>query len=70
MCAADKRLASTVLSADGRLLAEKMLRAPLAHFTGQEWPKARGADLRRFLVQRMERHTEKKLVTAAMLEKL
>ena len=70
MCAADKRLASAVLSADGRLLAEKMLRAPLAHFTGQEWPKLRGADLRRFLVQRMERHTEKKLVTAAMLEKL
>jgi DNA repair protein RecO (recombination protein O) len=70
MCAADKRLASAVLSAESRMIAGKMLRAPLENFTGQEWPKQRGADLRRFLVQRMERHTEKKQVTAAMLEKL
>jgi DNA repair protein RecO (recombination protein O) len=70
MCAADKRLASAVLSADSRRMAGKMLRAPLESFTAEEWPKQRGADLRRFLVQRMERHTEKKLVTAVMLEKL
>ena len=33
------------------------------------WPKARGADLRKFVIQALERHIEKRLVTAGMLEK-
>jgi len=38
-------------------------------FSGMLWPKAQGADLRKFLMQILQRHIEKKLVTAAMLEK-
>jgi DNA repair protein RecO (recombination protein O) len=34
------------------------------------WPKTRGSDLRKFLIQTLERHIEKKLVTAGMLEKI
>jgi DNA repair protein RecO (recombination protein O) len=47
-----------------------MFRAPLNRLKGDDWTRGRGADLRRFLAQRIERHIEKKLVTAAMLEKI
>jgi DNA repair protein RecO (recombination protein O) len=47
-----------------------MFRAPLNRLKGDPWTRARGADLRRFLAQRIERHIEKKLVTAAMLERV
>ncbi|HET9364850.1 MAG TPA: DNA repair protein RecO, partial [Candidatus Angelobacter sp.] len=70
LCADDKRLASTEISADSRTLAAEMFRASLDRLKGDSWPRARGADLRRFLAQRIERHIEKKLVTAAMLERI
>jgi DNA repair protein RecO (recombination protein O) len=70
MCAADKRLASAEMSGASRELAAEMFRAPLESFVGAPWSRTRGADLRRFLAQRIERHIEKKLVTAGMLEKL
>ena len=70
LCASDKRLASTEISADSRAVAAEMFRAPVESFAGIPWPRPRGADLRRFLAQRIERHIERKLVTAAMLERL
>ena len=70
MCADDKRLASSEMSADSRALAAQMFRAPVESFAGPAWPKSRAADLRKFLVQALERHIEKKLVTAGMLEKI
>jgi DNA repair protein RecO (recombination protein O) len=70
LCGRDKRLASTEITADSRTLAAQMLRAPLESFGGDSWPRQRGADLRKFLSQRIERHIEKKLVTSGMLEKI
>jgi DNA repair protein RecO (recombination protein O) len=70
MCPRDKRLASTEISADSRALAAEIFRAPLTSFDRAPWLRQRGSDLRRFLAQRIERHIEKKLVTAAMLERL
>src|SRR5215467_8937133 len=70
LCVRDKRLASTEIRADSRTLAAQMLRAPLESFEGDSWPRQRGADLRKFLSQRIERHIEKKLVTSGMLEKI
>jgi len=70
MCAGDKRLASSEMSAESRAIAAQMFRAPVENFAGEPWPKMRGADLRRFLKQALERHIEKKLVTAGMLEKI
>jgi DNA repair protein RecO (recombination protein O) len=70
MCADDKRLASSEMSAESRTLAGQMFRAPLDNFAGTPWPKKRGADLRKFLLQSLERHIEKRLVTAGMLEKI
>ena len=69
VCADDKRQASSEMSAESRALAAQMFRAPLESFAGKPWPRERAADLRKFLLQSLQRHIEKKLVTAGMLEK-
>ena len=70
MCAKDKRLASSEISTESRALAAQMFRAPLENFAAAPWPKPQAADLRKFLLQTLERHIEKKLQTTALLEKL
>ena len=69
MCPEDKRLASSEISSESRVLAAQMFRAPVESFAEVPWPKALGADLRKLLIQILQRHIEKKLVTAGMLEK-
>jgi DNA repair protein RecO (recombination protein O) len=68
MCADDRRLASSEISSESRALAAQMFRATVESL--KPWPKAQGADLRKFLVQTLQRHIEKNLVTAGMLDKL
>ena len=70
MCPGDKRLASSEMSAESRAIAKQMFRAPVESFSATEWPKAKASDLRKFLMQTLERHIERKLVTAGMLEKV
>jgi DNA repair protein RecO (recombination protein O) len=86
MCAQHKRLAPSQLSPESRVLAAEMFRAPVENFAGtsaagdegspgdtalgSNGSAAQYADLRRFLLQIIERHLEKKLVTASMLAKL
>ena len=70
LCARDKRLASIEISADSRAVAAEMFRSPVDSFIAAQWPRQRGADLRKFLSQRIEHHIERKLVTGAMLERL
>ena len=68
MCADDRRLASSEISSESRVLAAKMFRCPVDAFAGTRWTKSQGADLRKLLIQILQRHIEKKLVTAGMLE--
>jgi DNA repair protein RecO (recombination protein O) len=70
MCQQDKRLASSEMTAESRALAAEMFRSPVEAMSEQAWPKTKAADLRKCLVQILERHLEKRLVTAGMLEKL
>jgi DNA repair protein RecO (recombination protein O) len=70
VCGDDKRIASSEMSPESRKIAAQMLRSRASEFAGIEWPKVLGADLRKFLIQILERHIEKKLVTAGMLEKI
>jgi DNA repair protein RecO (recombination protein O) len=70
VCADDKRIASSELSPESRKIAVQMLRSRVSEFSEIDWPKAVCADLRKFLLQILERHIEKKLVTAGMLEKI
>ena len=70
MCVNDRRLASSEISSESRALAARMFRAPVDNFEQSSWPKSQGSDLRKFLIQILQRHIEKKLVTAGMLEKI
>ena len=70
MCAQHKRIASSELTLESRAAVLRMFRTPLEALTGEPWTQQQGADLRRYLVQIMERHIEKKFVTAVMLNKL
>ena len=58
------------LSADSWQLAQRMLRAPASTFAGDPWPRKRGQDLRRFTLQTLERHLERKLKSAEALARL
>ena len=69
MCPEHKRLASSEISAESRKMAAQMLRAPLSSLDTQGFEKS-GADLRKFVLQTLERHIEKKLVTRGMLERI
>jgi DNA repair protein RecO (recombination protein O) len=69
-CAVHRNGNASGLSADSWLLAQRMLRAPASTFTGETWPRRRGQDLRRFTVQALERHLERKLRTAEVLGRL
>jgi DNA repair protein RecO (recombination protein O) len=70
MCARHKRLASSQLTPESRTLAAKMFRAPVESFAVETDSAAPYPDLRKFLTQILERHIDKKLVTAGMLAKL
>ena len=63
---------SQELSTDSRKLAARMLKEPVANFAeaspGKPWTRETAADLRRFLVQQIEIHIERRLVTASVLE--
>ena len=70
MCVQHKRLASSELTPESRAVALRMFRTPLEALAGEPWTKQQGSDLRRYLVQILERQIDKKLVTAVMLNKL
>jgi DNA repair protein RecO (recombination protein O) len=70
VCQEHKLLASSEMSAGSRKLAAQMLTAPLSKLRASAVPDSTGADLRKFLLQTLERHIEKKLVTRSMLERV
>jgi len=70
VCAEHKRLASSTLSPESLALALRIFRQPIAFFAEEEWPRNRAADLRRFAIQGLERHLERRLTTAVALAKL
>lgn len=70
LCVRDKHLAGGEISPESRELAAGMFRAPVETFAGNPWPRSVAADLRKFLTQRIELHIEKKLMSAAMLDRL
>ena len=69
-CALHRNGSANALSADSWQLAQRMLRAPATAFSGEAWPRKRGQDLRRFTLQTLERHLERKLRSAEALARL
>jgi DNA repair protein RecO (recombination protein O) len=56
------------LSAGSRFIAGEMLRLPVAQLSKTDWDRTTASDLRRFLVQQIESHVERRLITVSMLE--
>jgi DNA repair protein RecO (recombination protein O) len=56
------------LSRESRAIAGDILRQPVAQLAIGGWTQETAADLRRFLVQQMESHAERRLVTIRSLE--
>jgi DNA repair protein RecO (recombination protein O) len=69
-CAMHQNGSTNTLSSDSWQLAQRMLRAPAASFSAEPWPRRRGQDLRRFTLQALERHLERKLRSAEALGRL
>jgi DNA repair protein RecO (recombination protein O) len=58
------------LSFESRKMAAEMLGTPVAQVSPAGWERGTAADLRRFLLQQMENHMERRLVTAPLLEEV
>ena len=69
-CAVHTGRESNTLSADSWQFAQRMLRDPVAAFAEEPWPRRRAQDLRRFALQSLESHLERKLRTAEALNRL
>lgn len=66
----DNGTVGALLSPDSQVLAVRIFRSPASAFAADEWPRNRAADLRRFAMQSLERHLERKLKTVAALARL
>ena len=69
-CGDDRRGASVALSAESVALAGRMLRGTVKGLAAEDWAKdfeRRGADLRRFAIEVLERHLEGRLKSARAL---
>ncbi|HEY6488507.1 MAG TPA: DNA repair protein RecO [Terracidiphilus sp.] len=69
-CAVHRNGNASELSGDSLQLAQRMLRGPVAVFAAEPWTRRRAQDLRRFTLQSLERHLERKLRTAEALARL
>jgi DNA repair protein RecO (recombination protein O) len=58
------------LTPDSQILAVRIFRSPASALAAEAWPRTRGADLRRFAIQSLERHLERKLRTVTALSRL
>ena len=69
-CAAHHSANAGRLAADSWQLAMRMMRAPASSFAAEAFPRRRAQDLRRFTLQVLERHLERRLRTAEALARL
>jgi DNA repair protein RecO (recombination protein O) len=69
-CPVHRNGSASGLSADSWQLAQRMLKAPASAFAAEPWPRRRAQDLRRFTLQALERHLERKLRSAEALARL
>jgi DNA repair protein RecO (recombination protein O) len=66
-CSDDRRPGSLALSAPSVVDAMRIFRSTVAELAQEDWPKSRGVDLRRFAIETLERHLERRLVSARAL---
>jgi DNA repair protein RecO (recombination protein O) len=69
-CSLHRNGSASLLSADSWQLAQRMLKSPASAFASEPWTRKRCQDLRRFTLQTLERHLERKLKTAEAIARL
>ena len=69
-CGEHRHPAARAISPESLMLAARIFREPIAALAVEEWPRNRAADLRRFAVQGLERHLEKRLRSVQALREL
>lgn len=69
-CEVHRHPNDNLFSPDSWQMAQRMLRAPVGNFAEEPWPRRRGQDLRRFTVQSLERHLERRLRSAEALMRI
>jgi len=69
-CAPHRRAGSSTLCAESQALAARIVRSPVPALAGEPWPRQRAADLRRFTIQALERHIDRRLLSALALRRL
>jgi DNA repair protein RecO (recombination protein O) len=70
VCQHHRRIASSEMSPESRAIAARIFRNPVDHFADEVVPASRLADLRKFLMQIIDRHLDRNLQTSAQLERL
>ena len=70
MCSQHKRLASSELAPESRAWQRRCFARPVERFAGDSWTAASTPTCENFWRKFIERHIERKLVTASMLAKL
>jgi DNA repair protein RecO (recombination protein O) len=66
-CEADRRQGSVRLPQDSVEEGRRMFHAPVGELAKEEWPRGRVQELRRFAVETLERHLERRLRSARAL---
>jgi DNA repair protein RecO (recombination protein O) len=67
MCEDDRRADSVAISAESVALAGRFFRGTVKALGEEAWPSGRASDLRRFAIDVLERHLERRLMTAHLL---
>ena len=70
VCSEDRRSGYSELSPESQSLAARIFRQPVISFLAEPWPRMRALDLRRFAIQVLERHCERRLISATALARL
>jgi DNA repair protein RecO (recombination protein O) len=70
VCSQHKSAGGRLLSAASLATADRVFRNPIATLAAEDWPRGRAADLRRFTLQSLERHLERRLHSAVALVRL
>ena len=69
-CREHKGSGYSALSSGSQMLAARIFRSPVSKFAEEPWPRQLAADLRRFGIQALERHIDRRLRSAMALNRL
>lgn len=70
LCAACRLPGMRMMTPESMTIAREMLQHSLAHLDASGWERDRAEDLRRYLLDVIEQHAERRLTTRALLEEL